>query len=76
MEQSLPPDLARKRELALAHRDDFIGLTADQASSLAQELGVDLQLVLPGQMMTLDFRPTRVRGRVGEDGRVNETSVG
>jgi hypothetical protein len=50
----------------------FVGLTEDEATALAAEVGAQIRM---GQIFTMDYRPDRITA-VTEDGRVVSAQVG
>lgn len=72
----LPPQVQRRVDAAREHRDQLLGLTAGQAVQLAAERDLDLQLVRPGQLVTLDWRPTRLRAYLDDRDVVVRAAVG
>jgi len=53
----------------------FVGLTEDEATALAGEIGATLRLGPLDGIYTMDYRPDRVTAFV-EDGRVVRADVG
>lgn len=72
----LPPEVRRERRRVEALAGGFVGLSSDDAAVRARELDVPLRLLHPGDMMTADFRPTRVNGELGDAGTVSRTWLG
>ena len=52
----------------------FVGLTPEEARSLADELGVALRVLEPGSLYTMDLRTDRVTAETA-DGRLVDPRV-
>ena len=58
-----PNNAARFHEklaVTRSHETEFLGLSQQQASSLADQLGIDLRVRSEGEPITLDWHPGRV----------------
>jgi hypothetical protein len=75
-EPGLPPHLEAQRAHVEALADRFVGLSAEEATCLAEQLGIDLRLYGAGDAITADFRPARLNGELDGDGRVARTRLG
>ena len=73
---NVPPHLAEQHLRALRNQEQFVGLTTEQATTLARELEMTVQPVLPDHAVTADYSPCRVRLWIGPDGTVRRTTVG
>jgi hypothetical protein len=49
-----------------AHCDQFVGLTEAEARVLADQLGLTLRVLAPGDALSLDMRPQRMTVIVSE----------
>jgi hypothetical protein len=72
----LPPHVREQRRRVEGLAGSFVGLTAEQARSQAQEHDVHLRVLHEGDMMTADFRPTRLNALLDAADRVQRTWLG